>query len=77
MNPIYGADKVQRFFKGLANKGALVGITAKWVTVNGAPGALLMRGENPNTVVSIQLNDSGQIHRIFLVANPDKLPETV
>jgi RNA polymerase sigma-70 factor (ECF subfamily) len=77
INPIYGPDKVQRFFKGLANKGALVGISAKWVSVNGTPGALLIQGEKPNTVVSIQLNDSGQIHRIFLVTNPDKLPESI
>jgi RNA polymerase sigma-70 factor (ECF subfamily) len=74
INPIYGADKVQRFFKGLANKGVGIGITAQWVTVNGDPGALLMHGEHPTTVVSIQLNESGQIHRIFLVSNPDKLP---
>jgi RNA polymerase sigma-70 factor (ECF subfamily) len=74
INPIYGADKVQRFFKGLANKGVGAGITVQWVTVNGDPGALLMQGEKPSTVVSIHLNDAGQIHRIFLVSNPDKLP---
>jgi RNA polymerase sigma-70 factor, ECF subfamily len=76
INPIYGADKVSRFFHGISKKGAIAGITAKFVTVNGAPGALLMQGENRTAVVSIELNDSAQIHRIFFIVNPDKLPET-
>ncbi len=76
INPIYGSDKVQRFFKGLANKGVGIGITTRWVTVNGGPGALLMQGENPYAVVSIQLDESGQILTIFLVSNPDKLPKS-
>jgi RNA polymerase sigma-70 factor (ECF subfamily) len=74
INPIYGADKISRFFKGLAKKGIGAGLTVKFVTVNGDPGVMLMQGENPATVVSIQLNESAQIHRIFLVSNPDKLP---
>jgi RNA polymerase sigma-70 factor (ECF subfamily) len=73
LNPIYGADKVSRFFKGLANKGVASGFIAKLVNVNGDPGAVLMQGASPDTVVSVHLNDSGQIHRIFLVRNPDKL----
>jgi RNA polymerase sigma-70 factor, ECF subfamily len=73
MNPIYGADKVQRFFFGIAKKGATIGLTPKWVDVNGNPGALLMQGDHPATVVSIQLTESGQIDRIFLVTNPDKI----
>jgi RNA polymerase sigma-70 factor, ECF subfamily len=73
MNPIYGADKVQRFFAGISKKGAGIGLTPKWVDVNGNPGALLMQGTRPATVVSIQLTESGQIDRIFLVTNPDKI----
>jgi RNA polymerase sigma-70 factor (ECF subfamily) len=75
INPIYGPDKISRFFRGLANKGIGTRFTAKPVTVNGAPGALLLDGSTVDTVVSIELNDAGQIHRIFLVRNPDKLPE--
>jgi RNA polymerase sigma-70 factor (ECF subfamily) len=77
INPIYGADKVQRFFAGIAKKGAGAGITAKWVDVNGDPGALLMQGERAAMVVSIQLTESGLVDRIFLVTNPDKLPEAI
>ena len=74
INPIYGADKVSRFFKGLAKKGVGVGLTAKFVNVNGDPGVLLMQGANPSSVLSIELNESGLIYRIFFVVNPDKLP---
>jgi RNA polymerase sigma-70 factor (ECF subfamily) len=74
INPIYGSDKVSRFFEGIAKKGATAGLTAKFVTVNGDPGALTMHGGHPNSVISIELDESGLIHRIFLVANPDKLP---
>lgn len=74
INPIYGADKVSRFFKGLVSKGVAATLRVTFVEVNGNPGALLMRGKDPNTVVSIELGESGLIHRIFLVTNPDKLP---
>jgi RNA polymerase sigma-70 factor (ECF subfamily) len=73
INPIYGADKVSRFFQGIVKKGAIAGVTAKFATVNGAPGAVLMQGDNRSAVLSIELNESGQIHRIFFIVNPDKL----
>lgn len=73
INPLYGADKVSRFFRGLANKGVPIGITAKFATVNGAPGALLMFGDHPDTAVSLELAASGLITKIFLIRNPDKL----
>ena len=73
INPIYGPDKISRFFRGLANKGIGAGFTAKLVDVNGDPGALLLDGSTLDTVVSIQLTAVGQIQRIFLVRNPDKL----
>jgi RNA polymerase sigma-70 factor (ECF subfamily) len=74
INPIYGADKVTRFFAGVAKKGATIGLYPKFVDVNGAPGALLMQGENRAAVVSIALHDAGQVERIFFVVNPEKLP---
>jgi RNA polymerase sigma-70 factor (ECF subfamily) len=73
LNPLYGPDKISRFFRGLANKGVAIGFSVRLVDVNGDPGALLLQEDTPDTVVSIQLNDSGQIHRIFLIRNPDKL----
>src|SRR5580692_5117875 len=47
INPIYGSDKVSRFFKGLAKKGVSVGLTARFANVNGVPGGVLMQGSNP------------------------------
>jgi RNA polymerase sigma-70 factor (ECF subfamily) len=73
INPIYGADKVSRFFEGVARKGATMGIHAKFVDVNGEPGALLMQGTHTDTVVSIELDEAGLIELIFLVRNPEKL----
>jgi len=75
INPIYGPDKISRFFRGLANKGIGIGFAAKPVTVNGVPGALLLDGSTPDTVVSIQLDSAGLIQAIFLIRNPDKLPD--
>jgi RNA polymerase sigma-70 factor (ECF subfamily) len=73
INPIYGPDKVSRFFAGLARKKTALGLSVKFAEVNGTPGAVLMQGPTPDTVVTIQLTDSGLIQRIFLVRNPDKL----
>lgn len=75
INPIYGADKVSRFFQGIARKGASAGLTAKFVNVNGAPGVMLVEGEHPDSLATIELNEEGRIDRIFIVRNPDKLPE--
>jgi RNA polymerase sigma-70 factor (ECF subfamily) len=74
INPIYGPDKITRFFVGLAKKGIGAGLSVKFADVNGEPGALLMAGSTLDTAVSIQLDESGLIDRIFLVRNPDKLP---
>jgi hypothetical protein len=46
------------------------------VDVNGEPGALLMLGDSPSSVISLELDESGFVVRIFLIGNPDKLPET-
>lgn len=73
INPIYGADKVSRFFQGIVKKGGLEGITATFVTVNGDPGAMLMEGGNRSGVVSIELDESSRIRAIFFIVNPDKL----
>jgi RNA polymerase sigma-70 factor (ECF subfamily) len=73
INPIYGADKVSRFFQGIAKKGATLGLVSEFATVNGSPGALLMQGETRSAVVSIELNETGLVEHIFFVVNPEKL----
>jgi RNA polymerase sigma-70 factor (ECF subfamily) len=74
LNPIYGADRVARFFAGLVKKGVTAGVRARFAQVNGEPGALLYKDDQLTTVVTLQLDESGLIAGVFLVVNPDKLP---
>jgi len=74
VNRIFGADRVARFFAGLAKKGATAGLRAEFAEVNGEPGALVYNGNQLANVVALELDDCGQIAGIFVVANPDKLP---
>ncbi len=75
LNPIYGADRVTCFFAGIAKKGATEGIEARFADVNGEPAALLYNANGLASVVVLQLDASGNVAAIFLVANPDKLPK--
>jgi RNA polymerase sigma-70 factor (ECF subfamily) len=74
LNPIYGADRVARFFAGLVKKGVVSGITARFAEVNGEPGALRYKDGRLNTVVSLEVDQTGRIAAVFLVLNPEKLP---
>ncbi len=75
VNPIYGADRVARFFAGINKKGALTGLEVKLADVNGEPGALVYYGGQLAYIGALQLDESDRITGIFLVANPDKLPK--
>ncbi len=77
LNPIYGADRVARFFAGIVKKGAADGVSVKFALVNGEPGALLYRQEQLANVITLQLGDDDRIVGIFLVANPEKLPKDI
>jgi len=77
LNPIFGADRVARFFAGIVKKGVVAGLSVKFALVNGEPGALLYDGEKLTRVITLQLDDSDRIAGIFLVANPDKLPKDI
>jgi RNA polymerase sigma-70 factor (ECF subfamily) len=73
LNPIHGADRVARFLRGVAEKGAK-GLTMQWAMVNGDVGVVLMDGDRPSTVLSLTVEEDGMISGVFLVNNPDKLP---
>jgi RNA polymerase sigma-70 factor (ECF subfamily) len=75
LNPIFGADRVARFFLGIAKKGAIDGIEPRFADVNGEIGALLCHGGLIRSVVVIQLDENHKIADIYLIANPDKLPK--
>jgi RNA polymerase sigma-70 factor (ECF subfamily) len=73
INPIYGPDRIARFFEGLHKKGLALTLRPKFVEVNGEAGAVLMEGPQPYCVVSIELNEAGLVRRIFFINNPEKL----
>jgi len=74
LNPIVGAERITRFFMSLGNKGELRGLHAEFTTVNREPAILVFADNTLESVINLELDDSGRIVRIFLLVNPDKLP---
>lgn len=71
-NPIVGADKVARFFIGIAAKNAGHDVRIQPAMINGAFGALLyLDGELDHTMSMAISGD--KIAAIYIVRNPDKL----
>jgi RNA polymerase sigma-70 factor, ECF subfamily len=71
-NPIIGADRIARFFIGIAAKNAGHDMRIEPAMINGAFGALLyLDGELDNTM-SMAI-DGEKIAAIYIVRNPDKL----
>jgi RNA polymerase sigma-70 factor, ECF subfamily len=72
LNPIYGRDKIVRFFEGIKNKGsALVPVEARPARINGLPGFVVVGEQGPET---ISIETSGDlIVALYFVRNPDKL----
>jgi len=71
-NPIHGADKIARFFIGLAAKNAGHEIRVEPAMINGAIGALLYLDGELDHTFSMAI-DGERIAAIYLVRNPDKL----
>ena len=72
LNPIIGANRIARFFVGVAGKNAGHDIRIEPAMINGAIGALLyLDGELDHTVSMVI--DGGRIAAIYIVRNPDKL----
>ena len=75
LNPLYGIDRVSRFFAGIARKVMSLGKSTtvyKPVMINGLPGYLsLERGETLQAT-ALDIRD-GRVHAIYIVRNPDKL----
>jgi RNA polymerase sigma-70 factor, ECF subfamily len=71
-NPIIGADKVARFFIGLAGKIAGQDVRIQPAVINGAVGALLYLDGELDLTLSMAI-DGEKIAAIYVVRNPDKL----
>jgi len=72
LNPIQGADKVARFFVGLAGKTAGQQVHIEPAVINGAVGALLYLDGEIDLTLSMAI-DGELIAAIYIVRNPDKL----
>ncbi|MBL9019421.1 MAG: sigma-70 family RNA polymerase sigma factor [Myxococcales bacterium] len=72
LNPIYGRDKIVRFFVGIQSKrDPVTPETARPVRINGLPGFVLTTREGLETIA---IETSGDhIVAIYAVRNPDKL----
>jgi RNA polymerase sigma-70 factor, ECF subfamily len=74
LNPIFGRDKIVRFFEGLARGGNLPPAEAiHRIRLGGLPGVVVV---DPNgaidTIMTADVRD-GQVVTIYAVRNPDKL----
>ena len=69
---IFGAEKIARFFIGIATRLMPENPSIRFVTINGAPGMISYSGQEPVTAFSVEIVD-GKIQRVFVVRNPDKL----
>ncbi|MEO8597229.1 MAG: RNA polymerase sigma factor SigJ [Candidatus Solibacter sp.] len=69
LKPIYGADKIARFFRGIRPKHRF-----EWraATVNSGPGMLTYQDGKLGGVTQIEIRD-GKVAAIYAVSNPDKI----
>jgi RNA polymerase sigma-70 factor (ECF subfamily) len=71
--PLYGADKVLRFFLGVGRKlNGRHSFAVRTATINGGPGMVTYLHDRPYFILTLESVD-GQIQEIDIVANPDKL----
>ena len=72
LNPIYGADRIVRFFAGILRKHP-----NSWdirpAMVNSGAGVLTFLDGQLSSVVSVSIDDEGRIAAIYSVSNPDKI----
>jgi len=72
-NPIVGADRILRFFEGIARKNAgLAAAAFRPATVNGLTGFVLRETDGSVSTIAFEPRD-GRIGAIYIVRNPDKL----
>ena len=74
LNPIYGADKVARFYLGVTQKVRASGaeVAMEPAMINGDPALLLFLDGELDQTLGIDCAD-GQITAIYAVRNPEKL----
>ncbi len=77
LKPVIGADRIVRFFVGLATKMRAAGIDlqlrAQPATLNGLPGALVFDPAGLERTVALEFSPDRRVQAIYMVLNPDKL----
>lgn len=77
LNPVNGADRIARFFVGIAGKLRAAGVdrqmTARPVTLNGIPGALVFDGRGLERAVALEFDPDRRVRTVYMVVNPEKL----
>lgn len=73
LNPIFGADRIVRFFAGVLRKNStLATVVARPAVVNGLAGFVLREDDGSIDTMAIEHRD-GRIVGIYLTRNPEKL----
>jgi RNA polymerase sigma-70 factor (ECF subfamily) len=73
LNPIYGADKITRFFAGIAAKeGASGSHFLRYAVIDGLPGFISREKDGLIQTTAFEIED-GRITALYVVRNPDKL----
>ncbi|MBE9604056.1 sigma-70 family RNA polymerase sigma factor [Acetobacteraceae bacterium H6797] len=71
INPVYGNDKVARFFEGIARKVTdELSYTPAWI--NGLPGYITHWPDGSLQTTALEI-ESGLIRAVYIVRNPEKL----
>ncbi len=71
LNIIHGADRIARFFAGLAPKQPKT-LRRVMARINGQPGWLLFDGSEPYLALALDIAE-GAVRNVFIMRNPDKL----
>lgn len=69
---IYGDLRIAKFFVGIMKRSVPRDAIIRPATINGAPGVITFEDGQPATALSLEI-EHGQIQRIYMVRNPDKL----
>jgi RNA polymerase sigma-70 factor (ECF subfamily) len=73
LRPIFGRDKVTRFFVGVAKKtGQFAAYAYTSARINSQPGYLIKEPDGSVQTLALDIQD-GRVTAIFIVSNPDKL----
>ena len=75
INVIHGADKITRFFVGIAGK-VPKDVRRVFAVINGQPGWILFDGETPYLALAMDIVE-GVVRNVFIMRNPDKLARLV